>query len=178
MPARTDATTWIEYFGLMAIMAASRSKDPNTQNGAVIVNEKHRVVSVGYNGFPNGCDDNVFPWESPEKYPFIICAERNGIYNTDLPVRGCTMFLFSQKGYYPCCNCAQAIIQKGIKKVSALFIADKLPDKWSPEPTLRMFDSASVEVEDLSQEFKGIVSRGQRYLEDALNCFRLAKGEL
>ncbi|MBO7703256.1 MAG: cytidine deaminase, partial [Solobacterium sp.] len=63
MPKRTDTLNWDEYFMGLAHLSALRSKDPNTQVGAAIVDENHRVVSVGYNGFPKGCSDDVFPWE-------------------------------------------------------------------------------------------------------------------
>ena len=63
MPKRTDTLSWDEYFMGLAHLSALRSKDPNTQVGAAIVDENHRVVSVGYNGFPKGCSDDEFPWE-------------------------------------------------------------------------------------------------------------------
>ncbi len=59
---RKDVLTWDEYFMGLAHLSALRSKDPNTQVGAAIVDENHRVVSVGYNGMPKGCSDDVFPW--------------------------------------------------------------------------------------------------------------------
>ena len=60
---RTDYITWDEYFMGIAMLSACRSKDPNTQVGACIVNDRNRIMSVGYNGFPSGCDDDEFPWE-------------------------------------------------------------------------------------------------------------------
>ena len=53
---------WDSYFMGLAHLSALRSKDPNTQVGAAIVDEKHRVVSVGYNGLPRGCEDSDYPW--------------------------------------------------------------------------------------------------------------------
>ena len=55
---RSDVLTWDEYFMGLAHLSAKRSKDPNTQVGAAIVNDQHKVVSIGYNGFPNGCHDD------------------------------------------------------------------------------------------------------------------------
>ena len=55
---REDVLTWDEYFMGLAHLSAKRSKDPSTQVGAVIVSSEHRVVSIGYNGFPNGCSDD------------------------------------------------------------------------------------------------------------------------
>ena len=58
---RKDYISWDEYFMGLAHLSALRSKDPNTQVGAAIVDENHRVVSVGYNGFPTGVSDDEFP---------------------------------------------------------------------------------------------------------------------
>ena len=63
MPKRSDYISWDEYFMGIAMLSACRSKDPNTQVGACIVNDRNRIMSVGYNGFPSGCDDDEFPWE-------------------------------------------------------------------------------------------------------------------
>ena len=62
MEKRSDVLNWDEYFMGLAHLSARRSKDPNTAVGAAIVDENHRVVSVGYNGFPKGCSDDDFPW--------------------------------------------------------------------------------------------------------------------
>ena len=63
MAKREDYISWDEYFMGVALLSAMRSKDPNTQVGACIVNDDNRIVSVGYNGFPRGCSD-VFTMES------------------------------------------------------------------------------------------------------------------
>ena len=57
----------------VALLSARRSKDPNTQVGACIVNEK-QDRGAGYNGLPTGCSDDDFPWEKQgdflqTKYP-------------------------------------------------------------------------------------------------------------
>lgn len=49
---------WTQYFMGVAKLSAFRSKDPNTQVGACIVNEANKIVGVGYNGLPWGCEDN------------------------------------------------------------------------------------------------------------------------
>lgn len=59
----------------ISLLSAMRSKDPNTQVGACIVNEDNRIVGIGYNGFPRGCSDDELPWnreaehELDTKYP-------------------------------------------------------------------------------------------------------------
>jgi dCMP deaminase len=84
---RTDYISWDEYFMGVALLSAQRSKDPNTQVGACIVNPDKKIVGVGYNGFPSGCDDDVLPWEREgsfleTKYPYVCHAELNAILNS------------------------------------------------------------------------------------------------
>ena len=59
---RKDYISWDEYFMGVAVLSGMRSKDPNTQVGACIVSEDHKILSMGYNGFPTGCSDDEFPW--------------------------------------------------------------------------------------------------------------------
>ena len=86
---------WTQYFMGVAKLSAFRSKDPNTQVGACIVNEANKIVGVGYNGLPWGCEDNEFPWEVREgdlyetKYPYVVHAELNAILNSTGQLKGC-----------------------------------------------------------------------------------------
>ena len=73
---RQDYITWDEYFMGVARLSARRSKDPNTQVGCCIVSNTNRILSMGYNGFPNGIGDDEFPWEREEeawKAPSFMC---------------------------------------------------------------------------------------------------------
>ena len=86
MSKRTDYISWDEYFMGVALLAAKRSKDPNTQVGACIVNPEKRIISTGYNGFPSGISDDDFPWGRDgefldTKYPYVCHAELNAILN-------------------------------------------------------------------------------------------------
>ena len=110
--------TWIEICNVIA----KRSKDPKRKVGALIVNDDHKIISIGYNGMPKtvGMDnDKVYPWgkqsSDPEetKYPYVVHAELNAILNANQSVKGCTLYV-----NYNCCNeCCKAIVQSGIKKV-------------------------------------------------------------
>ena len=60
---REHVLSWDEYFMGLAHLSAMRSKDPSTQVGAVIVDQEHKVVGIGYNGLPIGCSDDEFPWD-------------------------------------------------------------------------------------------------------------------
>ena len=112
--------SWDDYFMGVAILSSYRSKDPSTKVGACIVNPNtKRVISMGYNGMPNGCSDSDFPWtktsdnESETKYPYVVHAELNAILNAKTSVDGCYMYVTLS----PCPECTKAIIQSGIKKI-------------------------------------------------------------
>jgi len=109
---------WNEYFIKMADLVAEKSKDRSTKIGAVIVGPDHEVRSTGYNGFPRGVDDNVDErHERPAKYMWTEHGERNAIFNAarnGVHTLGCTMYL---NCWYPCADCARAVIQAGIVRV-------------------------------------------------------------
>lgn len=141
---RQDYITWDDYFMGVALLAAQRSKDPNTQVGACIVDENNRILSTGYNGFPLGCSDDVFPWDRTgedvdTKYPYVVHAELNAILNS----RGKS--LVGSKLYvalFPCNECAKAIIQSGIKEV--IYLSDKYKDTPLTKASRRMLETAGI----------------------------------
>ncbi len=128
----------------VAELAAMRSKDPNTQVGTCIVSEDHKILSMGYNGLPKGCDDDDFPWdregdELATKYPYVVHSELNAILNfRGGRLDGSTLYV----SLFPCNNCAKAIIQAGIKTV--VYDSDKYADSEATIASKRMFDSAGV----------------------------------
>ena len=150
MEKRVDnVLTWDEYFMGLAHLSALRSKDPNTQVGAAIVDENHRVVSVGYNGFPTGVSDDEFPWSREvdvltSKYAFVVHAELNAILNSQRSVRGCTIYV----SLFPCNECAKAIIQSGIKKI--VYESDKYNGVDTNIASKRMLRAAGVELVRIS----------------------------
>ena len=147
MAKREDYISWDEYFMGVALLSAMRSKDPNTQVGACIVNDDNRIVSVGYNGFPRGCSDEVFPWErkadnqNDTKYPFVCHAELNAILNSNgIGVKGSRIYV----ALCPCKECAKAIIQAGIKEI--IYISDKYADTDNNRASRRMLEAAGVKL--------------------------------
>ena len=109
---------WTQWFFRLCATIASKSKDPATKVGCVIVAEDQSIVSAGYNGFPRGVQDDAFfvpaRYERPEKYVWTEHAERNAIYAAAKRVlQGSSMYLT----WYPCADCARAIIQSGITDV-------------------------------------------------------------
>lgn len=149
MGKRTDYITWDEYFMSVAMLSAMRSKDPNTQVGACIVNQDKKIVGTGYNGFPIGCSDDVLPWGRDgnplqTKYPFVCHAELNAILNSiSRDLHGCTLYVVM----FPCNECAKAIIQSGIKEV--IYRDNKYPDSDSVKASTLMLKQAGVNVRQL-----------------------------
>ena len=143
MPKSNTYISWDEYFMGVAILSSMRSKDPNTKVGACIVNQKKRIVGIGYNGLPVGCSDDEFPWERQggfleTKYPFVVHAEPNAILNSTSSLKGATLYV----SLFPCNECAKLIIQSGIKHI--VFMDNKYEDTDTCKASRRMFDSAGV----------------------------------
>jgi dCMP deaminase len=134
-------TNWDQRFLDLAEHIAQWSKDPSTKVGAVIVDEKKRVISVGYNGFPRGVDDSPERYEDrPTKHLFVAHAERNALDNAPLMVDGCTLYCTLE----PCIGCAKGIIQKGIKRV--VTYATSREDTFNWATTRVAFAEAGVEL--------------------------------
>ncbi len=144
MLKRSDAIDWDEYFMGVAMLSGMRSKDPNTQVGACIVSETNRILSMGYNGFPNGISDDDFPWdregeELETKYPYVTHGELNAILNyRGGSLEGTTVYVT----LFPCNECAKAIIQAGIKHI--VYGNDKYDKTPSNTAAKRLFDAAGV----------------------------------
>ena len=147
---RTDYISWDEYFMGVALLAAKRSKDPNTQVGACIVDENNVIISTGYNGFPIGCSDDEFPWDREgelTKYPFVVHAELNAILNASgKTLRGSRVYV----ALFPCNECAKAIIQAGIKEV--IYLSDKYADTPLTKASKLMLKTAGVKLTQLHPE--------------------------
>ena len=148
---RANAISWETYFMGIAQLSALRSKDPNTQVGAVIVDQEHKVVSIGYNGFPKGCSDDEYPWENEgssleTKYVYVVHAELNAILNSPRTVKGCSIYV----SLFPCHECAKAIIQSGIQEI--VYESDKYASSESVLASKRMLESAGVKMVQLTKK--------------------------
>jgi len=106
---------WDEFYIAMAEGVASKSKDPSTKVGAVIVDDRHNMVGMGYNGFPRGVADDERLDDRETKYPRIVHAEANAIVNAAKSCVGCTLYCT----LFPCASCAGLIINAGITEVVA-----------------------------------------------------------
>ena len=141
---RQDYISWDEYFMGVALLAAKRSKDPNTQVGACIVDQNNVILTTGYNGFPKGCSDDEFPWNREgeiTKYPFVVHAELNAILNASgKSLIGARLYV----ALFPCNECAKAIIQAGISEV--VYLSDKYADTAGIKASKMMLTAAGVKL--------------------------------
>lgn len=140
-----ERISWNKMFIEIAKIVAKRSRDTNTQVGAVIVKDKN-IISTGYNGMPKTCDDCGLPttregnWLDT-KYPYVVHAELNAILNSPYKnLKGCKIFTT----LYPCCECAKAILQSGIKEV--YYIENKYPNQDTFVASKKMFELSNIKV--------------------------------
>ena len=113
-----------------------------------IVNDEHRILSIGYNGMPNGCNDDDMPWERSgetsldTKYPFVCHAELNAILNSaSRDLKGCTMYVT----LFPCNECTKALIQSGIRRI--VYYDNKYADTESTRASVIMLEKCGIKFE-------------------------------
>lgn len=136
-----------------AIFAARKSKDRSRKVGCVIVNERQTDLVRGWNGFPRGVNDDIDErHQRPDKYAFTEHAERNAIFNAaaeGVSLRGTTIYT----SLMPCCDCARAIIQSGIRRVVTFEPTEGYrSDLFRDDISKTMFAEAGVQLDFLSHE--------------------------
>jgi dCMP deaminase len=142
---RIDYLDWDEHFMSLALHAAQKSKDPSTQVGACLVDSQKRVIGLGYNGFPRGCDDEKLPLAREgkfleTKYPYVVHAEPNAILNATRDTHGSKMYVT----LYPCNECAKVIIQAGISEV--IYLSDKYRENDSHKAAMTLFELSGTKT--------------------------------
>ena len=141
---RQDYISWDEYFMGIAMLSAQRSKDSNTQVGACIVSREKKILSLGYNGMPTGCNDDEMPWAREgdainTKYMYVCHAELNAILNRgDVSLANSILYVT----LFPCNECAKAIIQSGIKEI--VYMSDKYANQANTIVSKRLFDMVGI----------------------------------
>ena len=140
-----DRPSWDDYFLALAYVAAQRSHDADTQVGCVIADQRtHRVLGLGYNGYPKGIDDSVLPNTRPiekvravnSKYSWMIHAEKNAVANcSGLALDNAVAYITLA----PCNECAMHLWQHGIRTV---YVPDliTLSNKWFTEEEKERYD--------------------------------------
>ena len=141
---RKDYISWDEYFMGIALLSAMRSKDSNSQVGACIVSPENKILSLGYNGMPIGCNDDDMPWEREgdpleTKYMYVCHAELNAILNSaHSNLKGARVYVT----LFPCNECAKAIIQSGIQEI--IYYSDKYHNSPASTANRRLFNMTGV----------------------------------
>jgi len=140
---------WKDYFRKLVHVIKLKSKDKNTQIGAIIVGTDNEIVSTGYNSFPRGiCDKRDDRQDRPEKYYWFEHGERNAIYNAariGVSTKGCTMYLSCD---IPCCDCTRGIINAGISHIICERGEGGKDSRWEEHKirSLEMLKEARVRV--------------------------------
>lgn len=147
---RQNYISWDEYFMGVADLSSMRSKDPTSQVGACIVDERNHIVGIGYNGFPMACSDDELPWERQgdflkTKYAYVVHAEANAILNSNSNILNARIYVT----LFPCNECAKLIIQSGIKEV--IYLEDKYPKLEMTIASKKLFDMAKVKYTKLEK---------------------------
>jgi dCMP deaminase len=144
---------WPSMFMGVALLAAARSKDSRKRNGACIASADNKILGVGYNGLPRGCDDDDESYWADEddnplrsRHSYIVHAEVNAILNcVVLPLTDSTIYTTQ----FPCPRCVQSIIQVGIRRV--VYLAQKSHQAAQNAAAQKMLDDAGVQVLPLQE---------------------------
>lgn len=143
---------WDYRFLEMAELVASWSKDPSTKVGAVIADDKNRVVSLGFNGFPRGINDDEELYKNrEEKYKRVLHAEQNAlIFSHKRNLSGCTLYIHPIP---PCNRCSLDIIQHGISRVVSYQLT-KHDARWSDSCnlSLKLLEEAGIKIDLVPME--------------------------
>jgi dCMP deaminase len=120
---------WNDYFMGLAQAAATKSKDPSTRVGAVIVDMNRRIVSIGYNGPPRGTNDNYAYSTREVKMRRVLHAEENAMLFAGRTLRGCAIYCT----HHPCAHCAALICQVGIVEVYHPPLDEGFAERWAAD---------------------------------------------
>lgn len=125
--------TWTDYYLGLAKVVSLRSHDIHTKHGCVITDQYNRILGTGYNGFPSKLEHDQLPLTRPEKYNWMMHAERNALANCIIRPDNGIAYVTGQ-----CCNdCIMALWQHGVRKV--IMADDHGTHKWD-EKTQEIFD--------------------------------------
>lgn len=157
---------WDEFYLGLAYQYASRSKDPDTQCGAVVVDANHIPMGFGTNGAPRQIKDEDLDWSRPKgenklksKYGFVRHAEANAIDHcrvNDLnALNDCTMYVTG----HPCHQCMIDIVSKGIKRICYGPLAIKMVDQEQIDAAIYVADKAKVKIDKFSGSLNWVLER-------------------
>ena len=137
---------WDEYYMSMAKVAASKSKDPSTKVGAVLVDDKQRMIIAAFNGFPRGVPDlPELLTERDVKLRLTLHAEDNALLLAQRSVEGGTCYTWPMP---PCAQCAARLVQAGITRIVSPEPSFDHRDRWGKDFDLAewVYQQAGVEL--------------------------------
>jgi dCMP deaminase len=142
MKSQSYSNKWDIRFLQLAKFISEWSKDPSTKVGAVITDENNRIVSIGYNGFPQDIHDDNRLKDRETKYKIIIHGEMNAILFANRSLISCVLYTYP---FMPCPRCASMIIQAGIKRVVSY---NNMPKRWEDEFAIsqNLFKEANIKL--------------------------------
>ncbi len=156
--------SWDDYFMLQAMMASFKSKDPATKVGSVFVDENNHQITMGYNGFVAGIDEEKLPWGKDksfplehQKYGYVVHSEANAILHAPRSLRGskCYVTLF------PCHECAKLLASSGVKEV--IYLSNKNEASESNRISKKIFNLAGIPFRQLVPD-PTLISALNKYL--------------
>lgn len=122
------AIKWDLRFIDLAHFVSTWSKDPSTQTGAALVAKDKRIISTGYNGFPQCMRDDEHLYASrEEKYSRIVHCEINALIFAREPVHDCTLFTWP---FLSCDRCVVVMLQAGVRRFVAPRPNDDQLSRW------------------------------------------------
>lgn len=121
---------WDQRFLELATFISRWSKDPSTKVGAVITKGK-RIIAVGYNGFPQGVDDDPARYGNrPVKYKMVVHGDANALLFAKGEAEGGTLYTVP---FPPCTTCTGLAIQAGIVRIVAPVTPPELLGRWGED---------------------------------------------
>lgn len=143
---------WHLRFLKIAKEVSEWSKDPSTKCGAVIVDNKRRIISTGYNGFPRGIndsDDRLFNRDL--KYRMTVHSEVNAIISAKTDIKGFTIYSYPIP---PCERCAVELIQAGISTVVSIKMSEDIRSRWEQSVGLsrELFDEVDINYIEIDSD--------------------------
>jgi len=127
---------WDIRFLKLAREISTWSKDPSTKVGAVITDNNKRIISMGFNGFSVGVNDDEERYNNRElKYKLVQHAESNAIIFAKRDLHDHSIYVYPM---FPCIRCTGMIIQSGISKIISIEATDDLKSRWESDIMLSM----------------------------------------
>ena len=141
---------WDIRYLQLAKLVSTWSKDPSTQTGAVITDAKHRLISVGFNGFPQEIADDSRLQDRAVKYEMIVHCEINALIFAKQSLKGCTLYTYP---FLSCSRCASIMIQAEISRAVAPACPEEAKKRWGAniEFSKSLYEEAGVEVNEMER---------------------------